>query len=154
MQRTQLLAALVRGATLVGGLSAAFGPAFSYTLLRLAYGQRWSETQAPAVLASYSFYILLLAMNGILEVRETPLLTAAHAVGDKRAIHLMLVLKSCDCNSFGEKILHFTYSTTTSNLLAPLRLFPCRRFICCNRGFLPFCGNSNYLPYCSYLITS
>lgn len=94
VQRTQLLAALVRGAALVGGLAAAFGPAFSYTLLRLAYGQRWSETQAPAVLAAYSSYILLVAINGILEVRALPHLNAAHAAEDSahsRLLHVRVV---------------------------------------------------------------
>ena len=70
VEQYSLLAALVRGAALVGGVAAAFGPAFSYTLLRLAYGQRWSETEAPAALAAYSIYILLLAVNGILEVLQ------------------------------------------------------------------------------------
>ena len=68
VQQSHLLAALVRGVALVGELAAAFGPAFAYTLLRLGYGQRWSDTEAPAALAAYSFYILLLAVNGILEV--------------------------------------------------------------------------------------
>ena len=48
-------------------MAAAFGPAYAYLALRLAYGQRWSETGAPAALALYSTYICLLAVNGILE---------------------------------------------------------------------------------------
>ena len=63
-----MLAALLRGMTLVGSLAAAFGPSYAYTVLRLAYGQRWSGTEAPAALAAYSLYIPLLAVNGILEV--------------------------------------------------------------------------------------
>jgi oligosaccharide translocation protein RFT1 len=31
------------------------------------YSQRWSETDAPRALGAYCFYILLLAVNGILE---------------------------------------------------------------------------------------
>lgn len=60
----RVLALLVRGVSLVGLLAAAFGPWYSYTLLRLAYGPKWSETEAPAVLGCYSTYILLLAVNG------------------------------------------------------------------------------------------
>ncbi len=63
-----MLAALIRGMALVGALSAAFGPSYAYTVLRLAYGQRWSATEAPSALAAYSLYIPLLAVNGILEV--------------------------------------------------------------------------------------
>ncbi len=50
-----------------GLLAVAFGPAYSYLLLRVAYGQRWSDTGAPAALAAYCPYVLLLAANGILE---------------------------------------------------------------------------------------
>lgn len=50
-----------------GLLAVAFGPAYSHLLLRVAYGQRWSNTGAPAALAAYCPYILLLAANGILE---------------------------------------------------------------------------------------
>ena len=44
------------------------GPAYAYMVLRLAYGRRWSETEAPTALAVYSVYICLLAVNGILLV--------------------------------------------------------------------------------------
>lgn len=46
-------------------------------LLRLVYGLRWSETEAPRALAVYCLYILLLAINGILEA-------FVHAVADSR----------------------------------------------------------------------
>ena len=45
----------------------AFGPPYAYTFVRLAYGQAWSATPAPGVLAWYCLYILLLGLNGILE---------------------------------------------------------------------------------------
>ena len=45
----------------------AFGSAYCQLLLRLAYGERWAATGAPAALAAYCPYILLLAVNGILE---------------------------------------------------------------------------------------
>ena len=52
-------------------------------LLRLVYGQRWSETDAPRALAVYCLYILLLALNGILEAFE-------HAVADSKC--------ACSCS--------------------------------------------------------
>lgn len=36
-------------------------------LLRIVYGQRWAATEAPAALAWYCSYILLLAVNGVTE---------------------------------------------------------------------------------------
>ena len=44
------LHALLRGATLFGGLFLAFGPAYSWLLLRMLYGAAWSETEAPVSL--------------------------------------------------------------------------------------------------------
>mgnify|MGYP006290703823 CR=1 FL=1 len=58
------LVALTKGVSLLGLLAVAFGPAYSYTALRLVYGLKWSETEAPRVLAVYCAYILLLALNG------------------------------------------------------------------------------------------
>ena len=59
-----VLSVLVKAVCLLGLASAAFGPAYAHTLIRLVYGARWSETEAPAVLACYSVYILLLSLNG------------------------------------------------------------------------------------------
>lgn len=58
------LSPMVKAVCVLGLAAAAFGPAYAYTLLRLVYGTRWSETEAPAVLAAYSVYVLLLALNG------------------------------------------------------------------------------------------
>lgn len=63
-----------------GGVAAAFGPAYAYLALRLAYGQRWSETGAPAALALYSSYVGLLAVNGILEAFQHAVATPAQLV--------------------------------------------------------------------------
>ena len=48
-------------------LALAFGPSYSYVLLRMVYGQRWSNTEAPAALSYYCGYITLLALNGCTE---------------------------------------------------------------------------------------
>lgn len=42
----------------------AFGPSFSYCLIRLLYGQKWSDGEASKALQLYCLYIVLLAMNG------------------------------------------------------------------------------------------
>ncbi|GFH13968.1 PPM-type phosphatase domain-containing protein, partial [Haematococcus lacustris] len=55
---------MVKGMALLGLLVACMGPPFSWLALRLVYGQRWADTQAPQVLALYCAYILLLAVNG------------------------------------------------------------------------------------------
>ncbi|KAG2446862.1 hypothetical protein HYH02_008019 [Chlamydomonas schloesseri] len=73
------LGPMVKAVCVLGLAAAAFGPAYAYTLLRLVYGTRWSETEAPAVLAAYSVYVLLLALNGIGEA-------FVHAVLDARGL--------------------------------------------------------------------
>jgi oligosaccharide translocation protein RFT1 len=55
---------MVKGVSLLGLLAVTFGPSYSYTLLRLVYSERWSQTEAPLVLGCYTAYILLLAVNG------------------------------------------------------------------------------------------
>ena len=53
---------------LVAGLLAvAFGPGYAYLLLRIVYGQKWSNTEAPTALSYYCGYITLLALNGCTE---------------------------------------------------------------------------------------
>lgn len=45
----------------------AFGPSYSYALIRLLYGQKWSDGEAPTALRYYCLYIIVLAMNGTSE---------------------------------------------------------------------------------------
>ena len=74
-------------------LAVAFGPAYTYVVLRTAYGQRWSETDAPQALGVYCAYILLLAVNGILEA-------FVHAVARSRQASSSLptaLLSCCAC---------------------------------------------------------
>ena len=52
---------------LTGLMATAFGPSYAYLMLRLLYGRRWSDTEAPAALGWYCPYIALLAVNGITE---------------------------------------------------------------------------------------
>lgn len=51
-------------AYLVGLVFMAFGPSYSYSLIRLLYGQKWSDGEASTALRYYCVYIIVLAMNG------------------------------------------------------------------------------------------
>lgn len=61
------LHALLRGACLFGGVFLAFGPAYSWLLLRLLYGASWSDGETPQLLAFYCGYVCLMAVNGVAE---------------------------------------------------------------------------------------
>lgn len=52
---------------LIGLIVMAFGPSFSYGLIRLFYGEKWSDGEASKALQLYCMYIVLLAMNGTSE---------------------------------------------------------------------------------------
>ncbi|CAL5072696.1 unnamed protein product [Urochloa decumbens] len=52
---------------LIGLVIISFGPSYSYTLLKLLYGERHSDREAPVILRFYCFYIISLAMNGTSE---------------------------------------------------------------------------------------
>ncbi|XP_076944329.1 uncharacterized protein LOC143614917 [Bidens hawaiensis] len=52
---------------LVGLVFMAFGPSYSYTLIRLLYGHKWSDGEASAALKYYCMYVVVLAMNGTSE---------------------------------------------------------------------------------------
>jgi Rft protein len=43
----------------------AFGPSYSYALVRILYGQKWSDGEAPLALRYYCFHVISLAMNGL-----------------------------------------------------------------------------------------
>ena len=61
------MVALVRAAAIFGGVFAAFGPAYSWLLLRLLYGPLWSSTDAPSVLQAYCAHVCAIALNGVTE---------------------------------------------------------------------------------------
>ncbi|TVT98448.1 hypothetical protein EJB05_12528 [Eragrostis curvula] len=52
---------------IIGLVVISFGPSYSYTLLKLLYGERHSDGEASVVLRYYCFYIISLAMNGTSE---------------------------------------------------------------------------------------
>ena len=64
---SQYLTTLLRAYILFSMFVASLGPTLSPLALRVTAGSRWADTEAPAVLAAYCYYIPLLAINGILE---------------------------------------------------------------------------------------
>lgn len=66
-QAAAFLRILLRLYSLFSVAVVAIGPSFSPLLLRIIAGSRWSDSDAPSVLAAYCYYIPLLAVNGILE---------------------------------------------------------------------------------------
>lgn len=51
---------------LIGLVVMAFGPSYSYALIRLLYGRKWSDGEASSALRYYCLYVMLLAMNGLM----------------------------------------------------------------------------------------
>ncbi|XP_043697481.1 protein RFT1 homolog isoform X2 [Telopea speciosissima] len=52
---------------LIGLVVMAFGPSYSYALIRVLYGRKWSDGEAPTALRYYCLYVIVLAMNGTSE---------------------------------------------------------------------------------------
>lgn len=93
----------MRGVSIVGLVAAAFGPAYSWLLLRLLYSTRWADTGAPAALGAYAGYIVLLAVNGILEacaVSRGPSESSQsrpQCVPNRKLLHRLLPVRSGSC---------------------------------------------------------
>ncbi|XP_078428354.1 uncharacterized protein LOC144700738 [Wolffia australiana] len=64
---------------LIGLVVITFGPSYSYSFVRILYGRRWSDGEAPSALRCYCLYVILLAMNGTSEA-------FVHAVADKNQL--------------------------------------------------------------------
>ncbi|KAL5143467.1 Protein RFT1 [Glycine soja] len=64
---------------LIGLVFMAFGPSYSYSLIRLLYGEKWSDAEASTALRCYCFYVIVLAMNGTSEA-------FMHAVATERQL--------------------------------------------------------------------
>ena len=78
--QADMLSTLCQVICIIGGLSACFGPAYSYVALRILYGETWASTDAPTALGLYSVYVALLALNGTLEA-------FLHGVADKKFLN-------------------------------------------------------------------
>eukprot|EP00898_Chlorokybus_atmophyticus_P004190 jgi/Chlat1/4772/Chrsp308S04743 len=66
-ESARILTLLLKLMLIFGLIFVTFGRGYSYTLLRLLYGSKWSDTDAPYVLAWYCCYVLAMAINGITE---------------------------------------------------------------------------------------
>jgi oligosaccharide translocation protein RFT1 len=66
-QARDLLQNILHLYSLIALVAVSVAPTLAPIFLQLAAGSRWSETQAPAVLVAYCYYIPLLAINGITE---------------------------------------------------------------------------------------
>lgn len=63
----EVLSSALKLVFLIGLLFATFGPSYSYVLLRMLYGTKWSDGEASTALACYCFYVMMLALNGTTE---------------------------------------------------------------------------------------
>ncbi|KAL1532419.1 protein RFT1 isoform X1 [Salvia divinorum] len=52
---------------LIGLVVIAFGPSYSYSLIRLLYGRKWSDGEASTALQYFCLYVIVIAMNGTSE---------------------------------------------------------------------------------------
>ena len=78
--------ALIRGATLFGGVFLAFGPAYSWLLLRLLYGSAWSDSEAPTLLGAYCAHVCAMSINGVAEAFVTATASASELARLSRAM--------------------------------------------------------------------
>ncbi|XP_073111806.1 uncharacterized protein [Elaeis guineensis] len=67
MMIKMLASGLMEDRRQTGFVVIAFGPSYSYTLIRILYGKKWSDGEASAALRYYCFYVIALAMNGTSE---------------------------------------------------------------------------------------
>ncbi|XP_024991323.1 protein RFT1 homolog isoform X2 [Cynara cardunculus var. scolymus] len=71
MQKSRKLQTSLRDALklvmLIGLVFMAFGPSYSYSLIRLLYGRKWSDGEASVALRYYCLYVVVLAVNGTSE---------------------------------------------------------------------------------------
>lgn len=81
-QRAKLgtsLAEALKLVLLIGLVVISFGPSYSYALIRLLYGRKWSDGEASLALRFYCLYVIALAMNGTSEA-------FLHAVADENEL--------------------------------------------------------------------
>ena len=63
------------------------GPPFSFPLISLLYGERWSRSAAPQVLSAYCLYLGFMAVNGLTEA----FVTAVTSAGQMAVYNLLLL---------------------------------------------------------------
>ncbi|KAL1324787.1 hypothetical protein HN51_034930 [Arachis hypogaea] len=73
---------------LIGLVFMAFGPSYSYSLIRLLYGEKWSDGEASTALRYYCLYVIVLAINGTSEAFLHSVATESQL---KRSNHSLVV---------------------------------------------------------------
>ena len=73
----KILTRIIRVYLLLGIVATALGPTYAPFLLRIVAGSRWSSSRAGQVLATYCYYIPLLALNGVTEAFVSAVATTA-----------------------------------------------------------------------------
>ena len=63
----EMLQVLHRVMVLVAALAAVFGPNYAFVAIHVLLSHRWSSTEAPALLATYSLTLVCLGVNGVME---------------------------------------------------------------------------------------
>lgn len=66
-QASDILVVILRLYNIIGIIASAIGPSLAPLLLGLLAGPKWSETGAGDVLATFCYYIPVLALNGVTE---------------------------------------------------------------------------------------
>ena len=85
--------ALLRAAAIFGGLFLAFGPPYSWLLLRLLYGTKWTTgTNAPTLLGAYCLHVMMMAINGIGEAYVNATATEAELTKLSRYMVLLAIV--------------------------------------------------------------
>ena len=85
--------ALLRAAAIFGGLFLAFGPPYSWLLLRLLYGTKWTTgTNAPTLLGAYCLHVMMMAINGIGEAYVNATATEAELTRLSRYMVLLAIV--------------------------------------------------------------
>jgi len=63
----RMLTVAIKAVTYIGLIVLSFGPPYSYVVLAVVYGSRYSSAEASVVLSCYCLLIPLLALNGVTE---------------------------------------------------------------------------------------
>lgn len=66
-QAKKVLTDILKLYNIIGLIACGIGPTVAPLLLRIVAGVRWADTEAGEVLATYCYYIPLLALNGVTE---------------------------------------------------------------------------------------
>eukprot|EP01130_Rhizamoeba_saxonica_P011392 TRINITY_DN4736_c0_g1_i1.p1 TRINITY_DN4736_c0_g1~~TRINITY_DN4736_c0_g1_i1.p1 ORF type:complete len:464 (-),score=30.65 TRINITY_DN4736_c0_g1_i1:94-1485(-) len=97
IEGNHILTVLLKSSIYFGLFFISFGPGYSFFLINLLYGDKYSSSEAPRILSYYCLYVMLLALNGTSERVVNSIVSKENL--DKRnnmmGIHLILHLGGC-----------------------------------------------------------